>query len=168
MSKIDDEMPKLWHLIFLICLLAFSVWHVFSGLTEYRHIFLDRLAFARTGPGVLLGFCVFPILITLTILLFKHLKNPDYKNSERVMKTLNACIVFCVIGLFSPIIVGPLTSSYMKSHGYEKCAPKNTTAFTRSLNQYWAKPDIGCEVWDLGIKERDILRKELLRTSQKK
>ena len=164
MSENFGDKPKWWHLLFMMALSLVFLHSVFLDGLEYKYVLIDELTFARTTVGVLVGFLLLPILLFAIPLIFKRLMNPGYENSERVMKIMKIAVILCGIGLFTPILVGPLNSHYMKSKGYEKCKPENTTTFTSTLNQYWAKPEIGCGVWNLNHKERQVIKEEILNT----
>jgi len=161
MSQTVEGKPKWWHLIYLILILVLILGLLFFLLNNYKHILIDKLAFANTTSLSLLLIFTLPILLFMVPLSVKRLLNPSYENSERVIKTLNVSFILCGIGLFTPLFVGPLTSQYMKSNGYEKCKHPSATTFTSTLNQYWAKPEIGCGVWSLDSKERQALKRGL-------
>lgn len=166
MSEDIESSLKWWHFLFVILIVLCLSTLLFLVLVNCKHILIDKLAFAQTTPMSLLLLFAMPILMFVTwmvsIVYFKrHMK---HKENPKIQRTFNVLIILCGIGLFTPILIGPLTSHYMKSKGYEKCKPENTTTFTSTLNQYWAKPEIGCGVWDLNHKERQVIKEEILNT----
>jgi len=144
----------------MVASLAF-IYAIYLYGIEYKYALFNKFAFVETTPIILLFFFATPLLLLAVPVGVKRFKNPHYENSERVTKLMNICFVLCGIGVFSPILVGPLTSYYMKSNGYEKCEP-HLSALQSIYTQYWAKPEIGCDVWDLDEKDRQRLKEKLL------
>jgi len=164
MSENFEDKPKWWNVPFFIILNVMCVSLVGSFVSEYKYIFIDKLAFAETTSIALLLIFAMPILMFVTwmvsIVYFRrHIK---HKDNPKIQKTFNVLIILCGIGLFTPVLVGPLNSHYMTSQGYEKCVHPDTTTFTGTFSQHWAKTEVGCEVWELSEKDRQALKKKLL------
>ncbi len=129
-------------------------------IVQYKSIFLDEVEFATYSSFALVGISIVLLMVLLLYEVFMRNVKRDFKPSEIHLRLSKYILYFVGLSLLlGPLIIGPTMSRYMKSEGYERCRDTpSQTGLTGSLFPAWAKPSVGCEVWELSDKERNALK----------
>lgn len=144
---------------FFLCLVLFvaSLWLCYSAIQELKFVFFDNLSFVTTTSGYLIFFSVFVFSLRAVYFCIKKLTTKDKSIKIGGEKFVTYFMGFALLA--TPLVVRPSMHSYLKSQSYERCwdAP-GSTGLTSRLSPKWAKPSVGCEVWDLPDEERKAIR----------
>lgn len=146
---------SVWLFIGMLCL---GVFITIIMVLPYKLIFINKVEFANYSHLVLVGLSV--VLISILVLYEAYFRNikKDFMPTKGHMRVAKYIIYFMGFSLLAgPFIIRPSMNMYMKSQGYEYC-PGTRSALSKAQSQNWAKPSVGCEVWDLSDKERKSLR----------
>ena len=135
-------------------------------ISQYSTILLHQAEFVNYSPLALVFFAL--VLLMGLLLAEAYIRNIRKSGapSEKFKQVVKYCLAFSVVCLLAgPLIVRPVMNAYMKSTGYEYC-PGDRSALDKTLSQNWAKPSVGCEVWDLPRAELKAMRLQGRETSE--
>jgi len=154
MSDPDSPIPLSSVFLFGI-LFALSVWMTVLMTVQYLTVFSGKADFVTFSPLAL----IFPALVLLMGLLLceAYLRNirktgAPGKRFKDVGKYLLYLSVVCLFA--GPIVIRPAMKMYLVSEGYNYCAGTRSV-LQKTLSQNWAKPNPGCEIWELSSDERE-------------
>jgi len=144
--------------LLFIAVFCLGVFITIIMMLQYKFVFIDKVEFANYSHLVLVGISV--MLVALLVLYEAYFRNikKDFKPTEGHMRLAKYIIYFMGFSLLAgPFVIRPSMNMYMKSQGYEYC-PGTRSALSKAQSQNWAKPSVGCEVWELSDEERKAIR----------
>jgi len=156
-TKTPTQAALLQALLLSTALLMLSIWLGYLALQEIKLVFVDKVHFVTTTSGHLIFLSAVTFSFRGVYFCIKRLMSKD-----KMVKIGGETFVTYFMGfsiLATPLLLRPAMHSYLKSQTYERCwSAPGSTGLTSRLSPKWAKPSVGCEVWDLSDAERKTLR----------
>ncbi len=162
-EELDSSKPlPMSSVLGILGILGLSIFISVLTISQYKSVFINRADFASYSSFIFLGPAM--TLLFLFVLYEAYMRNVrgNFKSTENFLRIAKCLLYFLGLSLLlGPFVIGPTMSRYMKSEGYERCRDTPGQAgLTGRLFPAWAKPSVGCEIWELSGEERKALRSE--------